>query len=238
MSRQKVSSALWITCIAVLSLSIFLSAGRAVAQGSPADYTFLVGAGFLCDPPDSAPCPAVVKSSSGDSYEISGAGTFATQSKSVTATGTFSHKSSCGMVLETGVWIASELVSFDSYGVAPGALMREGRALGSLQFGPMRSRMFSGSVAAGGRAVFHIRLLPMRAGPRSALLQVNCPIGKVSPEHQAEGIRLALEGGGIEFEEEVGGRTLFVLTRPGASVASKARPRKAETKPASGEVQQ
>ena len=238
MLNQRACSIMAITCLCAAAVATGPGAVASLAQSSSASYTFLVGAGFLCDPPDSAPCPAVVKSSSGDSYEISGAGTFATQSKSVTATGTFSHKSSCGMVLETGVWIASELVSFDSYGVAPGALMREGRALGSLQFGPMRSRMFSGSVAAGGRAVFHIRLLPMRAGPRSALLQVNCPIGKVSPEHQAEGIRLALEGSGIEFDEEVSGRTLFVLTRPGASVASKARPRKAETKPASGEVQQ
>ena len=103
----------------------------------------------------------MVKSADGDSYEMSGAGTLTTQSKSVTAAGTFTHKSPDGVVLETGVWMASELVSFDSYGIAPGALMREGRALGPPQFGPMRSRMFSGSMPAGGLAVFRIRLLPM-----------------------------------------------------------------------------
>ena len=128
MSSQKVFPNLVITWLAVLSLAIFLVAGPAMAQSGAANYAFLVGAGFLCDSGDSSACPAVVKSADGDSYEMSGAGTLTTQSKSVTAAGTFTHKSTDGVVLETGVWIASELVSFDSYGIAPGALMREGRA--------------------------------------------------------------------------------------------------------------
>jgi hypothetical protein len=106
-----------------------------------------VGCGFLCDSGDSSACPAVVKSAEGASYELSGAGTLAPQSKSVTAAGTFTHKSTDGVVLETGVWVASELVSFDFYGIAPAALIREGRALGPSQFGPMRMGMFSGSEA-------------------------------------------------------------------------------------------
>jgi hypothetical protein len=181
------------------------------------NYTFLVGAGFLCDSGDSAPCPAVVKSAQGDSYELSGAGTFATQSKSVTAAGTFTHKSASGNVLETGVWVASELVSFDSYGIAPGALMRAGSAFGPPPLGPMRSRMFSGAMPAGGLAVFRIRLLPMWGVPKTATLEVNCALGKVPDGRPTEGIRLAFEGGGVEFAEEVSGRTLFVLTRPAAS---------------------
>ena len=52
---------------------------------------------------------------SDDSYEMSGAGIFDAQGKSVTAAGTFAHKSSDGTVLETGVWITSRLISFDSY---------------------------------------------------------------------------------------------------------------------------
>jgi hypothetical protein len=92
----------------------------------------------------------VVKTAQGDSYEVSGAGTLATQSKSVTAAGTFTDKSASGNVLETGVWVAGELVSFDSYGIAPGALMRAGSAFSPPPFGPMRSRMFSGAMPAGG----------------------------------------------------------------------------------------
>jgi hypothetical protein len=180
----------------------------------------------------------VVKSADGASYEISGAGTLTTQSKSVTAAGTFTHKSRDGNALETGVWVASELVSFDFYGIAPGALMREGRALGPPQFGPMRRGMFSGPMAAGGRAVFRIRLLPVLGFARNATLQVNCALGKVPPEHQMEGIRLAFEGGGGEFDQELGGRTLFLLTRPGARAAAKAPVPKVDTNPAPGEVQQ
>jgi len=178
----------------------------------------------------------VVKSANGDSYEMSGAGTLNTQSKSVTAAGTFTHESSSGTVLETGVWIVSELASFGSYGIAPGALMREGRAIGPPQFGPKRLPMFSGSMAAGGRAVFRIRLMPVSGLAKNATLQVNCAIGNVPPEHQVEGIRLAFEGSGVEFDEEISGRTLFVLTRAGASAAPKAPTTPVDTNPAPPEA--
>jgi hypothetical protein len=85
-----------------------------MAQTSNSDYILLVGWGFLCDSGDSSACPAVVKSAAGASYELSGAGTLAPQRKLVTAAGTCTHKSTDGVVLETGVWVASELLSFDS----------------------------------------------------------------------------------------------------------------------------
>jgi hypothetical protein len=198
---------------------MFLVAGPARAQSSSAQYTFLVASGLLCNPDDSATCPAVVKSANDDSYEMSGAGIFDAQGKSVTAAGTFAHKSPDGTMLETGVWIASRLISFDSYGIAPSPLMGSGRALGPPQFGPRHWPMFSGSMAAGGRAVFRIRLLPVRGEAKIALLQVNCARGNVPPEHQVEGIRLALQGSSSAFDEEVSGRTLFVLTRPGATAS-------------------
>jgi len=238
MSSHRVVSILIMTCTVVPGLATFLGAVPAAAQSSSANYTFLVAAGFLCDPGDPAPCPAVVKSANGDSYELSGAGTFSSESKLVTAAGTFTHNSADGVVLETGVWTASELVSFDSYGIVPGGLMREGRGLGPPQLGPMRSRMFSGPLAAGGLAVFRVRLLPMRGRPRIAMLQVTCALGKVPAEHQVEGIRLAFEGGSIEFNEEVSGRALFLLTRSGASTAVKAPVPEADTNPAPTEVQQ
>jgi hypothetical protein len=238
MSSQKVFVNLVIAWVAGLSLAIFLVVGSSKAQSSAANYAFLVGSGFLCDSGDSAACPAVVKSAEGDSYEMSGAGTLATQSKSVTAAGTFTHKSARGDVLETGVWVASELVSFESYGVAPGALMRGGRAFGGPPFGPMRSRMFLGSMPAGGLAVFRIRLLPMWGLAKTATLEVNCALGKVPPEHPTEGIKLAFDGGGVEFDEEVSGHTMFVLTRPGAGAASKAPAPEVDANPAPAEVQQ
>ena len=142
------------------------------AQSGAGSYAFLIGSGFLCDAGDSSACPAAAKSEGGDTFEVSGAGVFNPRQKTVTATGTFTHRSLDGKARETGIWIASELVSFDPYGVAPGALMREGRALGPSQFGLMRMPMFSGSMPAGGLAVLRIRLLPVLGVSKNATLQV------------------------------------------------------------------
>lgn len=203
------------------SLILFLSAGSARAQISSAKYTFLVASGFLCDPGDSATCPAVVKSATGDSYEISGAGTFDAQNKSVQAAGTFTHQAPNGNVIETGVWIASELVSFESYGVAPGALRQKGIALGPKPFGPKRLPMASGPMPTGGLAVFRIRLLPMSGASKTAVLQVNCALGNVPAERQIEGIRLSLERNGTEFSLEVSGRVMFLSMSPEVSAPVK-----------------
>jgi hypothetical protein len=238
MSNRK---AFWIFIfkwVVVPGLAIFLGIGPALAQSSSANYTFLVGAGLLCDSGDFSACPAVVKSANGDSYEMSGAGALTTQSKPVAAAGTFTHKSTDGVVLETGVWIASELVSFGSYGIAPGALPREGRASGPPQFGPMHSRMFPSSVPAGGLAVLRVRLVPVWGLAKNATVEVNCALGKVPPERSVEGIRLALEKGGVPFDQEISGRAMFLLTRPGATAAVKAPAPEAETNPTPIEIQQ
>jgi hypothetical protein len=221
MSNQNIFSTLIIRWVAVPSLAMFLGAVPAKAQNNSSNYTLLVASGFLCDPGDSATCPAVVKSPNGDSYEISGAGTFNTQSKSVTVTGTFAHKSSDGTVLEAGVWIVSELVSFDSYGIAPGALMSGGRAFGPPKFGPKGLPIFSGSMPTGGLAVFRIRLLPMSGALKTALLQANCALGKVPAEREIEGIRLSFERNGIEFAQEAGGRVMFLTMRSEVSTPVK-----------------
>jgi hypothetical protein len=151
--------------VATLCLVIVLFAFPAVAQSDNGNYTFLVSSGLLCDPDDSAACPAVVKSANEDSYEMSGAGIFDTQNKSVKAAGTYTHKSANGNVLETGVWLASELVSFDSYGIAPGALRQRGAALGPQSLGAKRLPMSFGPMPTGGLAVFRRR----QAFPRQAI---------------------------------------------------------------------
>ena len=89
MPSKSAFSALISAWVAVPSLILFLCAGSARAQISSANYTFVVASGFLCDPGDSGRCPAVAKSATGDSYEITGAGTFDPQNKSVRAAGTF-----------------------------------------------------------------------------------------------------------------------------------------------------
>jgi len=210
----------------------------AKAQENRSDYLFFVGSGFLCHTNDSSACPAVTKSSDDSTYELSGAGTFNTKGKAITAAGTFMHTSPNGSFLESGIWTANELVSFESYAIATSELLREGMALGSPELVPRRTPMLYGSMPSGGLAVIRIRLLPMRGRSRTAVLQVNCALGKVPEERQTEGIRLTLQGGGGEFNQEISGRTMFVATRAGAIPASKPATAVAEPNAAPAGVQQ
>jgi len=84
--------------------------------------------------------------------------------------------------------------------------------------GPMAG-MMTGPVAAGGLAVIHIRLLPDAGSPRDAVLQVNCAKGKVPPDRPGDGVTLVIQGGGPRFDEQVSGRTVFLLRRPGPNAA-------------------
>jgi len=208
--------------VAVLSLILSLCSGSARAQLSSANYTFVVASGFLCDPGDSGSCPAVAKSANGDSYEISGAGTFDTESKSVKAAGTFHHKTPNGNMIETGVWTASELISFGSYGIAPNALRQKGPAYGSPRLGPKRMPTRASSMPTGGLAIFRILLMPVSGPTKTALLRVNCALGDVPSERSVQGIRLIFEKGGNEFSEEVGGHVLFLSRQLKVSPPAKA----------------
>jgi hypothetical protein len=191
------------------------------ADSSSANYNLLVGSGFLCDQNDSSTCPAVARAANGDTIEISGAGTISLANKSVTAAGAFTQKSSAGEILSTGVWTASELLSFKSYGIAPGALMREAQKFRSSQFSPLGLGMLAGPLPAGGLALLHIRLLPDTGGPKDGLLQVNCAKGRAPENQQEDRIRLAIQGGGPTFDERVTGRTLFLLRKRGLNCSLK-----------------
>jgi len=188
---------------------------------SSANYAVVVASGFLCDPGDSGGCPAVAKSSNGDSYEISGAGTFDPQNKSVKVAGTFNHKSTNGNVLETGVWTANDLISFDSYGIARAAFMQRGPAFGRQQIGSKRLPMHSVYLPTVGLAIFRILLTPVSGATKKAVLQVNCALGDVPRERSVEGIRLTFERNVVEFSEEVSGRVMFLSMRPETNEVAK-----------------
>ena len=221
--RSKSSFSTLITaCVAVPSVILFFYAGLARAQTNSANYSFVVASGFLCNPGDSGNCLAVAKSANGDSYEISGAGTFEPKNKSVKVAGTFNHKSTNGNVLETGVWTASDMISFDSYGMAPAALMQKGPAFGAPQIGFKRLPMRSGPLPTGGLAIFRIILMPVSGTTKTAVLQVNCALGDVPRERSVEGIRLTFDGNGGEFFEEVSGRVMFLSMRPEVSTPARA----------------
>jgi len=200
--------------VAILTLTSLSCAGWAKAQGDSANYMFLVASGSLCDPGDSAACRAEVKSANGDAYEMTGAGTFDVENKSVKAAGTFIHKSTSGKVLQTGVWIASTLVSFVSYGRAPAALPRESRRLDPQESSLGGLKKYSGSMPTGGLAVFRILLYPVSGAAKTAVLEANCALGEVPRERAVEGVRLAFAGNGGEFSEEVSGRVMFLSMAP------------------------
>jgi hypothetical protein len=203
------------------SLILLLSAGSAQAQTSPANYVFLLASGFLCDPGDPGNCPAVAKSANGDTYEVSGAGTFDPRNKFVKATGTFNHKATNGTILETGVWLASELISFDSYGIAPTTLIQRGPAFSTPQVVPKRPPMRPGSLPTGGLAIFRILLMAVSGTTKAAVLQVNCALGDVPSERSVEGIRLSLGQAKPEYSEELSGRVVFISMRPDKSPLAK-----------------
>lgn len=208
--------------LVVPCLTLLLFAFAAMGQHNSSEYIFSLASGFLCDPGDSSSCPAIVKANAGDSYEMSGAGTFDAQSKSVKAAGTYTHKSANGNVLEMGVWLANELVSFDSYGAAPGILPNKGLVFGPGAMGPKRMPMGRGPMPTGGLAVFRILLLPISGPPTTAVMQVNCALGDVPRERSVEGIRLTLERSNSEYSEEINGRVMFLAMTPGISTGVKA----------------
>jgi hypothetical protein len=217
--------------VTLLSSFLVFSSLSAFAQSNSGNFVFLLASGFLCTPDDSSACPAVAKANAGDSFEMSGAGTFDPKSKSVKAAGTYTHKSPSGNVLETGVWLANELVSFDSYGIAPNALPRQGMASGPAAMGPRRMTTVRASTPTGGLAVFRIQLLPMSGLSTTAVLQVNCALGDVPRERSVEGIRLTLERSDSEYSEETNGRVMFLAMTPGMSTSVKAPQEDKATEP-------
>jgi hypothetical protein len=183
------------------------------------DFNFLIGSGLLCDSNASTSCPVLARAGTGETIEISGAGTLYPAQKSVSAAGAFSERLPSGIVVTTGVWTATQLVSFESYGFAPRALQVDypnlktlGAFSGSPAPNPLAS-LLSGPMPAGGVATIRIQLLPDLGATREAVLQITCAKGQPPPD-VTDGVRVTLAGSGPEFDEVVSGRALFFLRLP------------------------
>jgi hypothetical protein len=120
-------------------------------------------------------------------------------------------------VLETGVWIGTELMSFVFYGTVLNVPRRNGVAFSPAAFRLKRLAMPPGPMPTGGLAKFRIRLLPMQSTSTTAVLQANCILGDVPNERSVEGIRLSLERNNSEYSEEVSGRVMFLAMRQEAN---------------------
>lgn len=186
--RQKTSF------IALLTLVLgVLTSGPATASHAPESLGYLVGTDFLCGLDPSA-CPAIARAPNGDTIEITGAGGITTHGKSATGGGTFVHKAPDGSTVAEGVWEATDLMSFQSYG--------SGAAQG------LPEEFW------GGRAILRVHLSVPGVGIEApGVLWVDCLLGDKIPAGAAEGVRLLVAPGpfgGLNFNEEVSGFTVFI----------------------------
>lgn len=120
------------------------------------------------------------RASNGDVIDLSGQGTLSIHPKTVTGLGTFVHTNQAGNLVASGTWIAEELLRFHSYG--PGTPGPEG-----------------------GLALIRVHLVPLA---KDAILQIDCIMGS-PPAGAVEGIRLAIQDGGPNFNKEINGATLY-----------------------------
>ena len=149
------------------------------------DYDYMIGTGFL---EDFGPVLAMARN--GDTIEVTGEGSFSTKPKTVDGGGTFIHRDVDGNVIGEGTWTAEKLITFRSYGS------------GELQGLPEEFE--------GGRALMKIHIDPSGEGPEfDGVMRVNCLLGKFRSKEE-EGVRVFVRDARINFNEELGGGTLFI----------------------------
>lgn len=174
--------------IGALSLiALLLGSTGASAAPDTTPRLWLAGTGPLCELPEPNPCPTVARAANGDTIEIAGAGTFTKHSKSVSGGGTFVHRDPHGDVIGAGTFTATQLVSFHSYGTDE----------------------FDGLVIEGGLLLIRVSLFVNDAEVATGILQIDCLVGD-PPTGAIEGVRLAVQGGGPNFNKEVSGLTVFL----------------------------
>ncbi len=157
-----------------------------IAARENVKYDFMVGTGFLRDFGD-----VISTAKNGDTIELVGEGSFNTKPKTIIGSGTAIHRNSNGEIIGTGNWIATKLITFKSYGN------------GSSQGLPGNFE--------GGRALIKVIIDPDNVGPSfEGTLMVTCLLGDKIPPKANEGIKLAVRGIPINFNQEKSGATLFI----------------------------
>jgi hypothetical protein len=170
----------------------------------------LMPAGAVADPNNEAAAfelhievPNVAQASNGDRIAVTGMGTFSVHPKSVTASGGFTHTTSQGMLVGSGTWTATDLLSFEFYGC--GVVKGLGATLPA---------NFCGGV-------LKLRVVFTPSGTSLAIpgkMTIFCVIGPQAPpthdnptEPGEEGVH-ALIPGVANFNEIVSGMNLYVRT--------------------------
>jgi hypothetical protein len=161
----------------------------AVDQSAAATYNWHAGDAFLIAL-NPAFGPDVAEASNGERVELQGTGTLGIHPQSATGGGTFVHKNAAGGVIGSGSWRVTELLSFQSYGTGT-----------------------TPPTFNAGKAQFRVQIQPTGATfVREGILDVECEVpGSTVPGGTEEGIRLVVPGV-ANFNESVGGNTLFIKT--------------------------
>jgi hypothetical protein len=148
-----------------------------------------------------ATAPNFGVAANGDRVEVTGSGTFSIHPKSVSASGSFTHRDSGGAVVGGGTWTATELLAFHSYGC------------GVLTF-PDPDITIPANLCGG---ILKLRVeLVTPVGTFDGILTVFCIIGEHAPASHTfpspgEGVTLSVPGV-INFNHTDGGMNVFIRT--------------------------
>ena len=164
----------------VLADSIW-GAVAAQADSGTQNFLYFAGAGPVCALGPGA-CPDVARADNGDTVDITGSGMLSIHDKTVTGGGTFVHRAPDGAVRAKGTWMATALLSFNSFGTEA----------------DLPPNLF------GGLARIRVHL----SAGIDAILEIDCEIGK-APDGHSEGVRLVVDNG-LNFNQKVSGFTVFV----------------------------
>jgi hypothetical protein len=142
--------------------------------------------------------PQIAQAANGDLVSVSGGGVFSVDPKTVSASGTFTHSDSEGNVVGSGTWVATQLLSFQSYGC--------GVVLGF----PIPPNL------CGGKLMLRVLLTNSASGQQfNGVLWVFCIIGPNPPnshdDPSGEGARLEITGVN-NFNKIVSGGNVYVKT--------------------------
>jgi hypothetical protein len=187
-----------------LAAALALVVGLALTSGaasktSKASFDVHVGDNFA--PPLAT--PSVARAANGDTIQVVLTGAFSKATKAASGGGTFVHMRGA-TVLATGTLTLTRTIAFQFYGCGVGP-----------DGGALPSNFCGGRVLLRAHLVGHPAANPAATVEHNALLEVNCQVHSSTvspPAGTSEGIKLAVKGGGPNFNKHVSGANLLVQT--------------------------
>jgi hypothetical protein len=178
-----------------------LCSALAITVGSPAAW-----AGSKTATVEFGTLESVARASNGDTIEVSGAGSFNMQPKSVSGDApvieaafgsvprTFIHRDAQGNVLAEGTWESTAVLAYRSFGPAT----EEQNAELGLPAG-----------SEGGEVLIKVALFVDGAHVADGILTIVCELGK-PPKNSEEATLLLVQGTSLNFNEVVSGDNIFI----------------------------